>query len=224
MGRPRPASAPACACGCGCGQSPRQAGSIYVRGHQPYTEEMRRKDRVKKLGKKHSKATRAKISAVQVGKTLSEAHKSKIRLNSWRGRSGHTEAAKAKIRDALLKRPPRSPRLFDTKPERQLESWLKANTVRHRKQVRLPGIPALFDFVILELRVLIEVNGCYWHGCRKCGHEDANKDNQERDKVKARLARRSGWTLIVVWEHELKDGSFAARLNRRMELWNRASL
>lgn len=74
----------------------------------------------------------------------------------------------------------------------------------------LPGRP---DFVFDALKLAVFVDGCYWHGCPKCGHIPSQnrpywsrkiEGNQTRDKrVRARL-RRQGWSVIRIWEHEIK--------------------
>lgn len=60
------------------------------------------------------------------------------------------------------------------------------------------------DLAFPELKVAIEVQGCYWHGCLECGHlQPGNKNQRERDAVKAARLEALGWILMVVWEHEI---------------------
>lgn len=50
---------------------------------------------------------------------------------------------------------------------------------------------------------LIELNGCYWHGCPVCG--EGKECNEERDQDRIDLFKREGYNTLIVWEHELKD-------------------
>lgn len=72
------------------------------------------------------------------------------------------------------------------------------------------------DFYFKEKKLAIFVDGCYWHGCSKCGHvpktrsqfwEAKIKRNQQRDRQKRMALRREGILTVRIWEHELKDMS-----------------
>lgn len=79
---------------------------------------------------------------------------------------------------------------------------------RHAKNIT--GRP---DFIFPKNKVAVFVDGCYWHGCKKCNlGSKSNKDywipkidrNRKRDTaVKAELIKK-GWQVIRLWEHELK--------------------
>jgi len=57
-------------------------------------------------------------------------------------------------------------------------------------------------------KVVVEVNGCFWHACPICVSAGAvravvrNKRNLGRDKAKRTYLKNHGWTLIEIWEHE----------------------
>jgi DNA mismatch endonuclease (patch repair protein) len=74
----------------------------------------------------------------------------------------------------------------------------------------LPGRP---DFFFEMAKLALFIDGCYWHGCPKCGHipktrtafwEAKIKRNQERDKIKDRELKKLGKKSLRIWEHELK--------------------
>jgi len=63
-------------------------------------------------------------------------------------------------------------------------------------------------------RVVIFVDGCFWHGCGKC--HDFKKDcnswwqekifgNRMRDNRRRRRLRKLGWHVWRVWEHDLRQ-------------------
>lgn len=75
----------------------------------------------------------------------------------------------------------------------------------------LPGKP---DFFFRESGVAVFIDGCFWHGCSKCGHIPATRSNfwaskfernRRRDNRNGRLLRNRGITVVRFWEHELKS-------------------
>lgn len=95
----------------------------------------------------------------------------------------------------------------------------------------VPGKP---DFAFTASKVAVFVNGCFWHGCRKCRRPMpvANKEywaekiarNVRRDaRIRAKLRRR-GWTVVSIWEHEIRTkpglaaavGSVQSAVTRRV--------
>ena len=70
------------------------------------------------------------------------------------------------------------------------------------------------DFVFLKQRIAVFVDGCFWHGhdCRNT-RPSANEEfwrkkrerNIEHDKEITELFESRGWTVIRIWECELKQ-------------------
>ena len=101
----------------------------------------------------------------------------------------------------------------DTKPELLVRKGLHARGFRFRLQDRkLPGRP---DIVLPKYKVVIMVNGCFWHGHKGCKYATRPKTNVEfwdakialnrhRDEVTVAHLEALGWTVITVWECELK--------------------
>ena len=101
----------------------------------------------------------------------------------------------------------------DTKPELLVRLGLHARGFRFRLQDRnLPGRP---DIVLPKYGVAIMVNGCFWHGHKGCRYATKPKSNAEfwetkiarnkhRDEVTAAHLEALGWTVIIVWECELR--------------------
>ena len=69
-----------------------------------------------------------------------------------------------------------------------------------------------YDFTILELKVIIEFNGDYWHCNPKIWKDsDFNKSKSktakeiwEYDRYKKELAEKKGYHLLVVWEQDYR--------------------
>jgi DNA mismatch endonuclease (patch repair protein) len=87
------------------------------------------------------------------------------------------------------------------------------------------GLVGKPDFLFPTARVVIFVDGCYWHGCPRCGHVP-NKNrpywsakilgNKRRDRRHTRALRAAGYRVVRLWEHELadQDRRWLSRLRR----------
>lgn len=99
----------------------------------------------------------------------------------------------------------------DTKAELTLRRLLHRRGLRYRVHMNaLPGKP---DVVFTKKRIAVFVDGDFWHGwkfaewCEKLQPYWRKKieGNQIRDRMNdARLAEQ-GWTVLRIWEHEVKD-------------------
>lgn len=113
----------------------------------------------------------------------------------------------------------------NTKPELVVRKFLHRRGFRfslHRKD--LPGTP---DIVLRKWAVAVFVNGCYWHRhdrCRYAYDPKSNVDfwvkkfqaNVDRDAKNYRLLKSMGWKVVVVWECEVKSGTFSESLEDRI--------
>ncbi|MBI2434461.1 MAG: very short patch repair endonuclease [Candidatus Hydrogenedentes bacterium] len=69
------------------------------------------------------------------------------------------------------------------------------------------------DIYFAEERLAVFLDGCFWHGCRRCGHVPERNNafwrhkfklNMERDVKKTNQLRGAGISVLRLWEHELK--------------------
>ena len=102
---------------------------------------------------------------------------------------------------------------------------------RYRVNVRrLPGSP---DIVLAKYRTVVFVHGCFWHGHKGCKNYTVPKSNtafwvakvarnQERDQEVWRQLEAKGWSVIIVWECELKKAVLEETVGRVAEeiVWN----
>jgi DNA mismatch endonuclease, patch repair protein len=101
--------------------------------------------------------------------------------------------------------------------ELKLASILRAHRITGwRRHQSLPGCP---DFTFRRERLVIFVDGCFWHGCPKHGRKpDSNQTywlpklrrNIARDRLRTRALRRSGWRVVRLWSHDLRDSASVA--------------
>lgn len=95
--------------------------------------------------------------------------------------------------------------------EQRLATLFRAHGITGwRRHLPLPGRP---DFTFPRLRLIVFVDGCFWHGCPRHGSVPRNNGrfwrqkiarNRERDREVTRELRRRGWRVVRIWEHELK--------------------
>lgn len=104
----------------------------------------------------------------------------------------------------------------NTRPEMIARRFLHSHGYRFRLQVKkLPGTP---DVVLPRLKTVIFVNGCFWHHHPRCSRSALPQSNRafwenkiarnvERDKTTLRLLRRQGWSVITIWDCQLKSAA-----------------
>lgn len=102
----------------------------------------------------------------------------------------------------------------DTKPELLVRKFLHKHGFRYRLHVKdLPGKP---DIVLPKYKTLIFVHGCFWHGHENCKYYVVPKTrtewwlakingNKSKDRVAEEQLLRMGWSVINVWECQLKN-------------------
>lgn len=95
--------------------------------------------------------------------------------------------------------------------ELKLIRYFKENDIHGwRRGYKVKGHP---DFVFLDKKTAIFVDGCFWHGhdCRNTRPSDnqeywqkKRERNIRHDKEITSLFESRGWTVIRIWECELK--------------------
>jgi DNA mismatch endonuclease (patch repair protein) len=107
-------------------------------------------------------------------------------------------------------------RSSDTAHERTLRALLWRRGLRYRKNVKaLPGKP---DIVFSAARVAVFCDGDFWHGREwqrlsrklRTGTNASYwipkiKANRNRDRRNDRLLTREGWTVIRLWETDIRS-------------------
>jgi DNA mismatch endonuclease, patch repair protein len=117
----------------------------------------------------------------------------------------------------------------DTEPERTVRSILHSMgfrfTANGPKNRMLPGKP---DIVLPGRKVVVFVNGCFWHGHSACHKYRSPKTrtafwdakirrNIERDRQAIGALQRLSWKVLVIWECQLRTAkreSLMRKLNR----------
>jgi len=106
-----------------------------------------------------------------------------------------------------------------TRPEKVLHNFLKGNKIRHVMHSNLPGKPD----AVIGAKVVVFVDGCFWHKCPRHYKEPKSNVCFWRAKIKANIRRdwridkrlrKTGYSIIRIWECRINDG--LKRLQRRV--------
>lgn len=84
------------------------------------------------------------------------------------------------------------------------------------------------DFVFPKSKLVVFIDGCFWHGCPvHCTPPSSNSEfwseklsaNKRRDLKVNRQLRNARWSVIRIWEHQLHDVSrLMARLRTKLQV------
>jgi len=100
----------------------------------------------------------------------------------------------------------------DTGLERVVRSALHKRGYRFRKHVK--GLPGKPDIVFVKARLVVFLDGDFWHGYRFPQWEKTlakfwrNKigETRKRDQRNFAKLRRMGWRVMRIWEHSIEKG------------------
>lgn len=95
-----------------------------------------------------------------------------------------------------------------TKPEMLVYEILKQHKIDFIQQYEFRG--RYFDFAIPVKKILIEVDGVYWHGKNLNDNElnESQLRTRENDLYKNKLVESSDWKLVRIWEDEIVHFKF----------------
>jgi len=103
-----------------------------------------------------------------------------------------------------------------------LRAWSISGWRRHL------GVLGKPDFVFSKEKIVVFIDGCFWHGCSKhCRLPATNvqywvdkiQGNVRRDRQVTKELKKRGWIVFRFWEHELTGGaSLSRKLNRMKEI------
>lgn len=160
-------------------------------------------------------AWKQNISNAQKGKKLSPEHAKKVAVA--RLGSTYTDEAKAdlsivrklrwqslseeKKRDQVDNLTRNSGHITNSWIERYYAQRLDTQGIAYERQKSIGWYRV--DFYIESENRIVELNGCYWHDCDQCGHAEKHPGKQDKDRKRYEYLRRKGYTVEVVWEHDL---------------------
>lgn len=106
-----------------------------------------------------------------------------------------------------------------SRAEVELSAILTLVGVHHRPQYVIEGMHKPWDFAFPDAGLIVELDGCWFHGCLQCHPGGgvkgrARKRNRDghtaKDWLQAGRARKLGWTVLRFWEHEYMTDGFCS--------------
>ena len=98
--------------------------------------------------------------------------------------------------------------------ERQFFKILRSKGLKFKTHVsKLPGKP---DIVFPKQKIIVFVDGCFWHKCPEHFNVPATRtdfwmhkirNNMQRDKIVNKLLKEDEWKVLRFWEHEIEKYS-----------------
>lgn len=92
-----------------------------------------------------------------------------------------------------------------------MQIFRKTGITGWRREAALVGKP---DFVFPKERIAVFADGCFWHGCSRCFKAPKSSraywkkkidGNILRDKQVNTELRTSGWRVLRIWEHSIRE-------------------
>jgi DNA mismatch endonuclease (patch repair protein) len=91
------------------------------------------------------------------------------------------------------------------------------------------GITGNPDAIFPDRKIVIFIDGCFWHGCPHCQRklpktnaeywENKINRNMQLAQVYNEQLERDGWVVVRVWEHEFSNlGNFRRHLRQVLDI------
>lgn len=148
------------------------------------------------FGKQKSCSCADKDRTPEFHKILVDSAKKRWRDGRWRG-IPHTIEAKVKMQTAAYRRI--RTRGVRTQWELYLADWMDSRGIPFIAQFQINGSGHPFDFLIATTGLIVELDGCYWHGCQRCF---PRRPVKWEDAVNSRNATEAGFQMLRIWEHD----------------------
>lgn len=164
-----------------------------------------------KIGSKALQRIKDGIPHGRLGKTFTQESKDKMSktalLNAAKSDYKNGMAGKTHTPEAIEK-------IFShrkmNKLERLVASILDENNIPYRFQffINKNGVCKSYDFKLKDSNIIIEVDGDFWHGNEKSKVKfDKYETVRKNDELKTMIACEEGYTLIRLWESDIKKDS-----------------
>jgi len=98
----------------------------------------------------------------------------------------------------------------NTKPELAVRKILWSKGIRYRIHDKsVFGVP---DISNKKRKLAIFIDGCFWHGCKRCYKEPTTntafwkekiRNNKKRRLKVRRILKKQGWHVQEFWEHQV---------------------
>lgn len=145
---------------------------------------------------------REKARAAITGVPLSEERKAALSISSRKARLEYWKDKSYEERLAYMHKPTvASENVRISSLELQVKALLDAMGFQYEQQKQVG--PYWVDFYLPAMEMVIEVYGCFWHGCEQCGKAYPKKN--ARDRSREAYIKACGYELVILWEHDLVE-------------------
>lgn len=164
--------------------------------HKPMSEETKEKIRqavikqhlegrariLKKGEYKPTEETKRKIKIARAKQVITQKHKDNIK-------AAHLSGGNKKFKNTGI--------------ELKIENELKIRCIKYEKQVPLCRI-AVVDFYLPDYNIVIECDGCFWHGCQ-IHYPTRKQEVRGKDQYKTDVLLKNGFAVYRFWEHDINQ-------------------
>jgi G:T-mismatch repair DNA endonuclease (very short patch repair protein) len=150
-------------------------------------------------GRKMSDEHKAIVSQVHKGKTIPKEMRERISASVRQHNESLSEEEKAELYEKTIN----AIKAKDTSIELYVAKLLDESGVEYVTQKRIGHY--FVDFFLPETNTVVETNGCWWHACDPCGYNKTEyaADKRRRDEKRISFIKKKGYTVIILWEHDL---------------------
>lgn len=120
----------------------------------------------------------------------------------------HSKETKKKMSESAIKNILKTGKVKRSKLEYKFEKTLQEFNIGYSHSYYIPSIKKIYDFYIPEFKILIKVDGDFWH-CNPQTHPlpecKTQTINLKNDKLKNQWAKENGYKLLRFWEHDINN-------------------
>lgn len=177
-------------CMCGCGKKVTSPNRFYASGHHPNTTSV----------EAHAKQALAITGENNPAKKVSsrKAISEGLKKNHWTKLHPEQAAEHASLM-----------RQHAHKKTSKLEDVAAISLPNYKRLIKIGFY--VVDFVDELNKIIVEIQGCWHHCCKKCYPHGAKykmqKQSLKTDKSKNTYLTKRGWKIIYIWEHDIRKGN-----------------
>lgn len=171
-----------------------------------YEDPIKRENMIDGSRKAHqTEAFREKRRIARLGTTLSEEHKQKIAEQASIVQKAYwATLSPEQRRERMDKMITAAMTVNVSSLEKNIKAILEDMEVAFISQHPIGRFTV--DFFFPEQKTVLEIFGCYWHGCDICKKnkdEDQARKKRHLDHARVAYLKACGYTVFILWEHDI---------------------
>ena len=105
-----------------------------------------------------------------------------------------------------------------------IKNHIKPLNSNYIQQYYIPEIKQFCDLYFPDKKLVIEINGTYWHCDKRIYHDgpinDTQKEKIKKDEIKYNYLKENGYNLLIIWEKDIKENLKEVKKNLKNKLIN----